>query len=134
MSTNKKNRSKRQTPKPKARSPAEEATGSGRQAPGDPPEARSPKPEASSVPILPIYLPIGELSKTGYVTGHVEVNHLSAQQKEGLNRLWNGLRELRGTLKDRIREVNTPADAVRWMLEQVAEQSDLFHESGAPEQ
>ena len=70
---------------------------------------------------VPLEIPIGELSTTGYITGHVEVNHLSGQQKQGLNRLLNGLRGSRATLQDRNREVNTPADAVRWLLEKVAE-------------
>lgn len=88
------------------------------------PDLGDPFAEEAAFRVITIEIPIGDMSKTGYITGHVEVNHLSANQKQGLNRLWNGLRESRATLRDREREVNTPADAIRWLLDNIAAAMD----------
>lgn len=140
MSTNRK-RNHRQTPNPEARSPdppvgtlpdlgdpATEAPATASLATlnGDtPPEGPQTVPQIQKpfcgTQTITIEIPIGELSERGYITRHVEVNRLSTAQMHALNRVLNGLRGAGAKLTEHDRLVDTPPDAMRWLLDLVAD-------------
>lgn len=66
-----------------------------------------------------IEVPLAEEAGNGYVTRHVEVNRLTLQQKTAQRRLLRGL-VAAGERLDNGALVATNADALRWLLEQLA--------------
>lgn len=65
-----------------------------------------------------IEVPLAETPAKGYVSRHVEVNHMTERQSVALKILTAGLRREDRRLASG-RSVNTSADAVRWLLERV---------------
>lgn len=66
-----------------------------------------------------IEIPIGPVDPRAYRSTHLDVSRLTPQQSHGLRRVQNGLDLTRAVL-DSGRRVTTPADAIRWLLEQIA--------------
>lgn len=64
-----------------------------------------------------IAIPLGEIGP-GHTPQHVEA-WLKPHQSSALQELVVALRDKRATMGDR-REIRTAADAIRWMLEQIA--------------
>ena len=72
--------------------------------------------------VVRIMLPMGETPVgESYVSRHVEVNALSHEQALAMRRLFDGLQESVARLKSG-KVITHPADAVRWLLEQIAAQ------------
>lgn len=63
-----------------------------------------------------VEIPLGELHD-GYLSNHVEAR-LDDKQRRNMRRMLHGLRQ-RGTVMANGRFVETNADAIRWMLEQL---------------
>jgi len=63
-----------------------------------------------------INTPIVELRPNAYCRQHVEI-HLTGAQAETLRRIHDALEE-RGDMLDNGRAVRSPADALRWIIEQ----------------
>jgi hypothetical protein len=67
-----------------------------------------------------LMLPMAPATTSAYIPTHVDV-HLSVTQAAALRRVFDGL-QARAVRLENGRFVQTGADAVRWILEQVAEQ------------
>jgi len=86
------------------------------------------RPEISEGNIAIIKIPLAE-QRSGYCARHVDVQ-LSGAQPETLRRIVDGLDASQARLKNGKR-VTTPAEAVRWLIEQVEVQSDESEASEA---
>lgn len=81
---------------------------------------KRPKPEVNANDLITVEAPLGDLIPDQYEPRHVDA-HLTAQQARALRRLRNGLDERHERLRGG-KVVQTAPDAVRWLLEQLAEE------------
>ena len=81
--------------------------------------APQPVPELPASVIIEV--PLGPLDQ-GYLSRHVEARFTSETQREAMRRLTNGLRQAGEKLMDG-KPVTSHADAFKWLLEQVGNQS-----------
>jgi hypothetical protein len=65
-----------------------------------------------------VEVPMGAL-QNGYLSAHVEARLTTEKQRRNMRRMLQGLRQA-GAKLENGRFVDTAADAVRWMLEQLA--------------
>lgn len=88
---------------------------------GEPIVDTPPASEPASLPIdndaAEVIVPLGQLHE-GYLSNHVEARLTSDRQKRNMRRMLQGLRT-DGAKLENGRFVETPADAVRWVLEQL---------------
>ena len=82
--------------------------------------AAEPMPELPASVIIEV--PLGPLDQ-GYLSRHVEARFTSEVQRQAMRRLTNGLRQAGEKLEDG-KPVTTHADAVKWLLERMAQVSD----------
>lgn len=89
--------------------------------PTDPPKADADLDDGGpELIIVQIAVPVVPLNETVYRVRHVNVNLSTEDQQIGLRRVFDALHGLHAKLANG-RHVDTPADAVRWLLERVAE-------------
>jgi len=69
--------------------------------------------------VVEIAVPLAPLDEAAYMSSHVEVRRLDVPQRTALRRLRNGLNAAGARLAN-TKFVESPADAVRWLLEQIA--------------
>jgi len=78
-----------------------------------------PKPEPSGLPdAVTIQAPLGEIDQ-GYLNRHVEARLTTEQQQQSMRRLLRGLQMAEERLSNG-KPVASNADAIRWLLEQMA--------------
>lgn len=86
----------------------------------DAPKAKGKKAKAEreELPTALIEVPLGEVDERGYAARHVDAQ-LTPEQRGSLRRVLRGLVDKGAKMKSG-KPVWTSADAIRWMLEQVA--------------
>lgn len=82
------------------------------------PETVVPQIEAVSRSVV-IEVPLLEIADNGYISRHVEINNLPPKHAATLKALTRALHEQHAKTAAG-RHVDTPTDAIRWLLDQIS--------------